>query len=54
MEVWLNKNWRALIQGEVQQIFYGKGYFAFIFEKKEDRDLIFRNVLVVEPNLPDP
>ena len=36
VEVWLNKNWRTLIQGEVQQIFYGKGYFAFIFEKKED------------------
>ena len=43
MEVWLNKNWRALIQGEVQQIFCGKGYFAFIFEKKEDWDLILRN-----------
>ena len=43
VEVWLNKNWRTLIQGEVQQIFCGKGYFAFIFEKKEDRDLIFRN-----------
>ena len=43
VEVWLNKNWRTLIQGEVQQIFCGKGYFEFIFEKKEDRDLIFRN-----------
>ena len=43
IEVWLNKNWRTLIQGEVQQIFCGKGYFAFIFEKKEDRDLIFKN-----------
>ena len=43
VEVWLNKNWRTLIQGEVQQIFCGKGYFTFIFEKKEDRDLIFRN-----------
>ena len=43
VDVWLNKNWRTLIQGEVQQIFCGKGYVAFIFEKKEDRDLIFRN-----------
>ena len=43
MEVWLNKNWRTLIQGEVQHIFCGKGYFAFIFERKEDHDLIFRN-----------
>ena len=43
VEAWLNKNWRTLIQGEVQQIFRGKGYFTFIFEKKEDRDLIFRN-----------
>ena len=46
MEVWLNKNWRTLIQGEVQQIFCGKGYFTFIFEKKEDMDLIFRNGLI--------
>ena len=43
VEIWLNKNWRTLIQGEVQQIFCGKGYFSFIFGKKEDRDLIFRN-----------
>ena len=43
VEIWLNKNWRALIQGEVQQMFCSKGYFAFIFEKKEDQDLIFRN-----------
>ena len=43
VEVWLNNNWRTLIQGEVQQIFCGKGYFAFIFEKKEDNNLIFRN-----------
>ena len=43
VDIWLNKNWRTLIQGEVQQIFCGKGYFAFIFEKKEDRDLIFKN-----------
>ena len=28
---------------EVQQLFYGKGYFAFIFEKNEDQDLVFRN-----------
>ena len=43
VEVWLNKIWRAFIQGEVQQIFCSKGYFAFIFEKNEDRDLIFIN-----------
>ena len=34
VEVWLNKNWRVLIQGEVQQMFCSKGYFAFIFEKR--------------------
>ena len=27
----------------MQQIFCGQGFFVFIFEKKEDRDLIFRN-----------
>lgn len=44
IEMWLNKNWQPLIQGEVQQNFGGRGFFVFLFEKKEDRDLIFENV----------
>ena len=43
IDIWLNKNWRPLIQGEVQQSLCGQGFFVFLFEKKEDRNLIFRN-----------
>ena len=34
VEIWLNKNCRTLIQGEVQQIFCGKGYFAFMVQEE--------------------
>jgi hypothetical protein len=30
-----------LIQGQISSSFCGKGFFVFLFEKKEDRDLIF-------------
>jgi hypothetical protein len=34
-----------LIKGKLSTTFYGKGFFAFLFEKKEDkdRDMIFRS-----------
>jgi hypothetical protein len=41
MHLWLEANWRKLIQGQMSAAFCGKGFFAFLFEKKEDRDLIF-------------
>jgi hypothetical protein len=43
MHLWLESNWRKLIQGQMSATFCGKGFFAFLFEKKEDRDLIFRS-----------
>jgi hypothetical protein len=43
MHHWLELNWRKLIQGQMYVAFCGKGFFAFLFEKKEDRDLIFRS-----------
>jgi hypothetical protein len=30
-----------LIQGKISTTFFVKGFFVFLFEKKEDRDLIF-------------
>lgn len=43
MHLWLEANWRKLIQGQMSAAFCGKGFFAFLFEKKEDTDLIFRS-----------
>jgi hypothetical protein len=45
MHHWLDLNWRKMIQGQMSVAFCGKGFFAFLFEKKEDRDLIFRSGL---------
>lgn len=33
----------AIIKGQLTYYFCGKWYYAFLFEKKEDRDMIFRN-----------
>ena len=43
MDSWVKKNWMTLISGGLQHCFYGKGFFTFLFENKEDRDLIFRS-----------
>jgi hypothetical protein len=43
MHIWLEANWRKLIKGQLSAAFCGKGFFAFLFEKKEDRDLIFHS-----------
>ena len=43
MDSWISKNWKPLILGEMQQSFCGKGFFVFLFEKKEDQDLIFKS-----------
>lgn len=39
----VQQNWQPLIKGRVETYFYGKGFFIFYFEFKEDKDLIFRN-----------
>ena len=40
---WIEKNWSDKITGKISIRFYGKGYFTFHFESKEDKDLIFKN-----------
>jgi len=32
-----------MIQGQMSATFCGKGFFSFLFEKKEDTDLIFHS-----------
>jgi hypothetical protein len=41
MSFWVEKNWKPLIRGSLSHFFYGKGFFTFLFEFKEDRALIF-------------
>eukprot|EP00253_Pinus_taeda_P007342 PITA_07342 len=43
MEDWTQRNWQPLIKNGVKSYFVGKGYFVFVFESSEDRNLIFRN-----------
>lgn len=40
--IWIEKNWRPLIKGSISHYFCGRGFFTFLFENKEDKDLIFR------------
>jgi hypothetical protein len=36
--------WVPLIKGSLNLFFCGRGFYAFPFEHKEDKDLIFRNM----------
>jgi len=36
-------NWNVNIQGKIAVRFCGRGYYTFLFETKEDWNLIFRN-----------
>jgi hypothetical protein len=40
--VWIDKNWKPHLKGRMSHSFCGRGFFVFLFEEKEDRDLIFR------------
>jgi len=40
---WMNDCWKHLVQGRVELCAAGRGFFAFSFSRKEDRDLVFRS-----------
>jgi hypothetical protein len=40
---WVERNWNAMVQGKIAIRFCGRGFFTFLFESVEDRNLIFRN-----------
>lgn len=40
---WVQKYWKPYIKGQLHQFFCGRGFYAFLFESKEDMDLIFYN-----------
>jgi hypothetical protein len=41
--VWIDKNWKLHLKVRMSHSFCGRGFFTFLFEEKEDRDLIFRS-----------
>jgi hypothetical protein len=43
MANWVQKNWQDLIKGKLTHYFCGRGFYAFLFEAEEDRDLTFKN-----------
>jgi len=43
VQKWLERNWNANIQGKIAIRFCRRGYYTFLFETKEDKNLIFRN-----------
>ena len=40
---WVERNWNSIVQGKIAIRFCGRGFYTFLFESKEDRNLIFRN-----------
>jgi len=43
VEAWMEDHWMMLIQGNVTLYAVGRGFFAFSFMRKADRDLVFRS-----------
>lgn len=38
---WVQRNWRPLVSKGISNYFVGRGFFVFVFESVEDRDLFF-------------
>ena len=43
IEGWVQRNWKPLISEGIRSNLIGKGFYVFLFENSEDKDLIFRN-----------
>jgi hypothetical protein len=41
VSTWIDKKWKPLMKGSLSHFFCGRGFFSFLFEHKEDKDLIF-------------
>ena len=38
---WVQRNWRPLVIEGIKSHFVGRGYYVFVFDSAEDRNLIF-------------
>jgi hypothetical protein len=43
IESWIQRNSRPLVSEGIKSHFVGKGYYVFLFDNVEDKNLIFRN-----------
>lgn len=43
VEDWTQRNWKPPTKEGVKSYFVGKGFFVFVFDSAEDRNLIFKN-----------
>ena len=43
VEAWVQRNWTPLVTEGIKNHFVGKGFFVFMFESPEDKNLLFRN-----------
>ena len=41
IEGWVQRNWRSLVSEGILNHLVGIGYYVFVFESADDRDLIF-------------
>jgi hypothetical protein len=44
VEMWVQRNWCPLVTKGIRSHIVGRGFFAFIFNNAEDRNIIFRNI----------
>jgi hypothetical protein len=45
VDAWVQRNWRSLAKEGIRSYLVGKGFFVFVFDSVDDRNLIFRNGL---------
>ena len=38
---WVQRNWRPLVLEGIRSHFVGRGFYVFVFDSTEDKDLIF-------------
>ena len=43
VEAWVHRNWTSLVSEGIKSHFVGKGFYVFVFESLDDKNLIFRN-----------
>jgi hypothetical protein len=43
VDAWVQRNWSPLVKEGIRSHLVGRGFFVFVFDNLEDRNLIFRN-----------
>jgi len=43
IDAWVQRNWTPLVKEGIRGHLVGRGFYAFVFDNSEDRNLIFKN-----------